>query len=129
MALTPESFLSPAGLVERIMFPSDKPEHLKARLRGYLTAGEAVLAGAGGDTALSNYVYWRVFDAVYTRLSVRPAKVSKLAEGSAEFLLSQIEAIKAKADEYKELWEAVLPVPVVSGAAPPTMTLPVRFGP
>lgn len=129
MALAPESFLSPAGLVERIFFPSDTLPELKVRLAGYLAAGATVLNGAGGDDALASYVYWRVFDAVYIRLAVRPAKVTKQAEGSTEFLLTQINAIKEKADEYKAQWEAVLPVPIASQAAPPTQTLRVTFLP
>lgn len=129
MALAPGDFLSPAGLVERIFFPSDSPAQLNVRLQGYLTAGAGVLGGSGGDAALANYVYWRVFDAVYVRLSVRPAKIDKRAEGATEFLLKQIEGIKAKADEFKAAWEAALPVPLTPKIAPPTMTLPVTFGP
>ena len=128
MALTSADFLSPKGLVERIFFPSDKLPELKVRLQGYLTEGAGVLGGAGGDVALSNYVYWRVFDAVHTRLSIRPAKLAK-KEGSAEFLLSQIDSMKEKALEYKAKWEAALAVPVVPQHTAPTMTLPVSFGP
>jgi len=126
MALTPDSFLSPAGLVERIFFPSDNPSQLRVRLQGYIDAGGTVLGGSGGDVALSDYVYWRVFDAVHTRLAVRPAKVSKTAEGSTEYLLRQIDSIAAKAAEYLEKWQAALVVPVVT-SAPPTQTLPVSF--
>ena len=125
--LTPADFRIPKGTVERIFFPSDSDAALNTRLQGYITEGGTVLGGSGGDPALSNYVYWRVYDAVYKRLLMRPAKISKQAEGSTEYLLTQIDQIKTIADAYEAAYLAALPTPSAPQTSPPTQTIFATF--
>lgn len=140
MAVTVESLRAPRGEVESWMFPQDRtPQALDARLTAYIQDATVKLEGAeiaegDKDEVTRNYVYYRVYDAVYKRLLIDPAKADLSDQGGQQWIKEQLSALAQQRSYYMSLVpEFMLPQVVAveepaeaPTAAPRTTTVPVQ---
>lgn len=130
MTVLPVDLRDPKGPVQRAMFPEDDLSALDARLQGYIDRGvvaASALTGAALDRATRNFALWQAFDSSHTIFLALPARSRKEGENSLEYLDGQIDGLKEKALEYKEEFEAQLPLPPPANALPRTGTTPNTF--
>lgn len=140
MAVTVESLRAPRGEVEPWMFPQDRtPQALDARLQAYLDDAAAKLQGAevaneDRDEVVRNYVFYRVFDAVYKRLVIDPSKADLSDQGGQQWIKEQLSALAEQRSYYMSLVPAFMLPQVVEveepeappAAAPRTLNIPVQ---
>ncbi len=129
--LTANDLLAPKGRVEgKSFFPDLSSVDLSSRLTEYLDQGYAkattdLITVGSVDTAVSHYVYFRVYDAVYMSMMANPLSSSTPEAGAASFQLAQAEVFKRLADEQQALYATFVPVttlgtiiPIMDNAVP-----------
>lgn len=141
MAVDVESLRAPRGEVEPWMFPQDRtPQALDARLQAYLDDATAKLDGAeveeeDKDEVTRNYAYYRVFDAVYKRLLIDPAKADLSDQGGQQWIKEQLSALADQRSYYMSLVPPFMLPQVVEVEEPPapppvsvsrTLNIPVQ---
>lgn len=70
-------------------------------LDGY-TRGAVIDVDADLDSFAESWAYWRAFDDVHTRMLVNPSTYALQGQGSAAWLLTQIQDVEKKAIEARD---------------------------
>lgn len=112
MALTAGFFKKPQGLIEpRSMFPGETEPEVNTRLETYIVEGElrtADLASNVQDLAVSAWVYYRAFLAVFIELSGNPSSTAMADQGSTLYTAYQINNFKDLSDKFLKDFEGYL---------------------
>lgn len=120
MAVTPAALISPTGELDpAILFPGESTSVFTARLTAYLAQGATEAAGLSGaalDAAVTNWAYYRAYDAVAQRLAAEPVSQSLSDQGSVTYGGNQARTFRALADAKLAAFTAAV--------APDTIGLP-----
>jgi hypothetical protein len=95
--VSPTDLLAPKGEVTSSLFPGEDAALLETRLEGYIDEGEA---RSSDEDAVLAWAYYRVYHAVYVRLTTTASTVSFADQGSHSFLMTQIENVGRLRDQY-----------------------------
>lgn len=101
MAVTLADIKAPTGEVESWLFPRELDAAVDARLTAYLEEGEAKVADTdypNPDAIVTAWAYFRVYDAVYLRLTTNASTRSLADQGSQQWTTAQIDAVRARRD-------------------------------
>lgn len=145
--VTADSLLAPVGPIDGGLLFQEEPAAVRARLDGYIAAGNAELAKALGnvtngaavtdaqkDDVVRTYAVWRSYDAVVDRLAASPASFTAADEGGYTVSSAQIRVMENKRDaafEQYTLAAATLNTATAAAVDMPTPTSAafVRFYP
>lgn len=115
MAVLPANLLDPEGPLQPHMFPADVAAGgttLTDRLQGYINKGVALtggtLTGAEQDRAVYWYSLYRSWDAVYSMMITRPARITQDGAETTEYIKDQIAAVLAARDEALRNYEGIV---------------------
>lgn len=113
MALSASDLLTPEGALEAaVLWPDLSEAKVNERLEVYLRQGTEQGADLSEATDRDEYTrqwsYYRAYDEVYQRRLMQPSSVEDRDEGSASWLLTQIEWIGQRRDEAKAAADAIL---------------------
>lgn len=140
MAVTAADLIDPTGRILPSLFPGDDSTALTARVNGYLDqalsqSGVSDLATAEQDAAVTQWAYWRAFDAVCNRLNADAARVDFDGQGGRQMLAEQFRHWAAQRDEARASYDAILSAAAVvdaseipAGAPLPSFTTTLYFG-
>lgn len=137
MAVVPSDLKTPIGKIDGAsMFPGEVTATLDARLEAYIDEGEDEAgplsewdSQAELDAAVTQWAYYRAFEAVHIRLIANPAMVGIAGEGNTAFTSSQIESFGTLAAEFKARFAALIAVEANVAVQPiPSGGVPTSFG-
>lgn len=129
----------PQGRLDpKVLWPRLSEDASDELLAGYLADGVVqataapISAGPDRDAAAIEWAYWRAFDEVHKRLLINPSSISLGGgEGSANWLLTQIQDVEAQAlaarDAFYAIVERVLSVEVVGHVTRSSACVPTSF--
>lgn len=133
--LIARQLIAPEGEIQYGWFPKVAELDVENRVGVWLDEGYregvAITAGAVQDKAARNWAYYRAKTDVYYRLLSAPSSASLNDQGSASYLLTQIEHWKTEADAHLAAFEDAIPVvtPVLAGLPTPrSMSVANSFG-
>src|SRR5574337_832347 len=122
MAVTAADLLAPAGRLDpAVLWPTESLADVQSRIAAYLT--DAVLrtasfAAADIDAAVTAWVYYRAYDAVYQRIISTPASATLAEQGSYAILPGQLAAIATERDSWRATFDALAPSSAVVRIGP-----------
>ena len=99
----PADMLVPAGLLAPSHFPGEGPEVINTRLTGYINDGAKRAPDVAAERQFDAVIAWAyhlAFLAVYVRLTTSPAQADVEDQASYQYLVTQINNVKALADEW-----------------------------
>lgn len=115
MAVTPTNLLDPEGPLQPHMFPADVEAGgttLTDRLQGYIDKGVSLTSGTLSGSEQDRAVYWyslyRGWDAVYSMMITRPARITQEGAETTEYTKEQIEAVREARDEALRNYEGIV---------------------
>ncbi|HEU4588144.1 MAG TPA: hypothetical protein VFS11_05835 [Gemmatimonadales bacterium] len=132
--VTAADLTSPTGELDRaVLFPADSASDFAKRLNAYLADGErrattaGVTAQATFDAAVTAWAYHRAYDAKAQALYGLPATSEVAGEGSAQYLVTQMNYYAQKAaDKLAEYESATSVTASTSSNVPPSASLRTR---
>jgi hypothetical protein len=113
--LSADAFLTPEGrLDQRVLWPRLSSNAVYDLLQGFITdayhqAGmDEIAPGAERDAIAAQWVYYRAYDNVHDRLLINPSSVGLGDQGTAGWLLTQIQDVETKALQALESFTLML---------------------
>ena len=112
MAVTVSDVTSPVGELDAaLLFPHEDEAALTTRITAYIAQGvteAADVASADQDAAVTQWVYYRAYDAVWQRLAAQPISLTLSDQGSKTFGAAQADRFRALADAKRAAFDAYL---------------------
>lgn len=135
MPLLVADLLEPKGRIATHLFPGESEAALTARVTEYLAQGTAVATARGLVTTAADdfarlWSYHLAFDAAATRMEVTPASATRNDQGGMSYLGSQIDAVRARAEQFRVDAEAIATaaaLPLVESVPSASVAVPVTY--
>lgn len=115
--VTAEQLLKPSGDIDAaLLFPDDGLQIVYDQLNGWIAKGyalaiEASLTDATEDLqnrAVENYVYYKVYNDVHTRMAASPIRTDVAGEAGQSFDMAQIREFRNLAESYLDAFNTLL---------------------